>query len=52
MNENYKEVYYNEYCPRCKHFKNSMTDDPCNDCLTESVNLYTHRPVKFEEGDS
>lgn len=49
MNDGYKEVHFNEYCPKCKNFEKSMTDDPCNDCLGEPVNLYTHKPVKFEE---
>ena len=46
---NYKEVYFNQYCPKCKHEKLPETDDICNDCMTEPVNLNSHKPVKFEE---
>lgn len=51
MNDGYKEVYYNEYCHKCKNFKKDVIDDRCNECLSEPVNLHTHRPVKFEERD-
>lgn len=49
MNGDYKEVYYNEYCTKCKHIKEVMTDEPCNSCLSEPINLYTHKPVRFED---
>lgn len=49
MNDGYKEVYYFEYCNKCKNINKSMTDEPCNECLSEPVNLYTHKPVHFEE---
>lgn len=52
MNDGYKEVYFHEYCPKCMNYKEKMTDDPCNECLSEPVNLHTHKPVKFEEKDS
>lgn len=49
MYNEYKEVYFDKYCPKCKHFSKSMTDDPCNECLSEPTNLYSHKPVRFEE---
>lgn len=45
----YKEVYYDQYCEICKHEKTPEVDEPCNECLSEPVNLYSHKPVKFEE---
>lgn len=49
----YKEVYFNEYCPTCKHKKveNGLwyEDDPCNECLDNPTNLYSHKPVNYEE---
>jgi hypothetical protein len=45
----YKEVYFHEYCGSCKHKGLSDTETPCNECLTEAVNLNTHRPVKYEK---
>ena len=43
-----KEVYFNQYCPKCKHKDVPETEDPCNECLTEPVNEYSHKPVRFD----
>lgn len=45
----YKEVYFYEYCDKCKHKTVKDIDEPCNECLSEPTNLYSHKPVKFEE---
>lgn len=45
----YKEVYFNEYCPKCKHRKVKNHEEPCDECLSEPLNWNTHRPVKYEE---
>ena len=52
MNDGYKEVYYHEYCCKCLNFKKDEIIDLCNECLSEPINLYTHKPVKFEEKDT
>lgn len=44
-----KIVDYQTYCPNCVHAGVKETDDPCNECLTTPVNLYSHKPVKYEE---
>lgn len=44
----YKEVYFYKYCKDCKYDKLLNTDDPCNECLDEPINQYSHKPVKFE----
>ena len=49
MVSNYKEVYFDPYCSKCKHLKKPETEEPCNECLNNPVNEYAHRPVKFEE---
>lgn len=49
MEENYKEVYFNEYCKTCEHDNLSETEDPCDECLNNPVNLYSHKPVKWKE---
>lgn len=50
MNDHeYKEVYFNQYCKTCKHKDVKDTDDPCNECLDEPINLYSHKPVKYEK---
>ena len=45
----YKEVYFHEYCVKCKHRKAKNNEEPCNECLSEPLNWNTHRPVKYEE---
>lgn len=49
MDDSYKEVYFGEYCKTCMHCDKAETDDPCDDCLSEPVNVYSHKPVKYEE---
>lgn len=44
-----KEVYFGEYCRKCKYYENSPSDDPCDDCLNEPSNEYSHKPVYFKE---
>lgn len=31
--ENWKEVDFKTYCPKCKYEKTEETKDPCNECL-------------------
>lgn len=45
----YKEVYFKQYCPKCKHADKNEYDKPCDECLYEPINLHSHKPVKFEE---
>lgn len=49
MNET-KEVYYKDYCKKCKHVKLKEYEDPCNDCLDHPYNYNSHKPIHFEEG--
>ena len=49
MEEVFKEVYFDEYCKKCMYEKLKDDEDPCNECLTNPVNTYSHKPVKFEE---
>lgn len=44
-----KEVYFHEYCPKCKHWDLEEWEDPCNACLTNPVNDYSRKPLYFEE---
>lgn len=47
--EGSKEVYFHEYCKQCKHWEKKETESPCFECLDEPVNVYSHKPLKFEE---
>ena len=51
MNET-KEVYYKDYCKKCKYVKLKERDDPCNDCLNHPYNIDSHKPVYFKENDN
>jgi hypothetical protein len=42
------EVFFEEYCKTCKYKNYSETDSPCEECIAEPVNLYSHKPVKWE----
>lgn len=47
-----KEVYFDQYCSKCV-FKNTLEkDDPCDECLATPVNTYSHKPIKFVEGNT
>lgn len=51
MEEGYKEVYFDEYCKTCK-FKDLKEDKtPCDECLQEPANVYSHKPVKYVKKD-
>ena len=49
MFERTKIVDFEGYCKKCKHFEKKETEDPCWNCLCNSVNYDTHKPTKFEE---
>ena len=45
----FKEVYFHKYCRTCKYFRTEEDKDPCNECLNEPVNEYSHKPVNYVE---
>ena len=49
MEDTYKIVRFDEYCKKCRYEKLKDDEDPCNECLTNPVNAYSHKPVKFEQ---
>ena len=44
-----KFVFFNEYCPHCENKALPDDEEPCNECLTNPVNQYSHKPVNFKE---
>ena len=46
-----KEVRFDIYCQKCKHYSKSEKEDPCWDCLDQGWNEDSHRPLRFEEGE-
>lgn len=49
MDDNMKEVYFSEYCEKCKNHDTKETDEPCNECLDIPMRYNSHKPEKFEE---
>ena len=47
-----KEVYFGDYCPKCKHYDTPEDDDPCNECLNNPSNEDSHKPVRWQKGES
>lgn len=45
---NMKEVYFDIFCPLCKHFTTEETDLPCDECLAQGYNQASHTPIKYE----
>lgn len=43
-----KFVNFDEYCETCKYRDILEEVEPCFECLTEPVNEYSHKPVKWE----
>lgn len=46
-----KIVNFDQYCPKCKHFKVPPTEEPCNECLSNPVQEFSHKPMKFKPSD-
>lgn len=44
----YREVYFGTYCRCCKYFEKEGHEEPCNECLTNPTNEYSHRPINFK----
>ena len=48
MEYNLKEVYFDQYCEKCKHWEKKENEAPCDECLAVPANEHTHKPVKWE----
>jgi hypothetical protein len=44
-----KEVRFDIYCKTCKYKDLLETEDPCESCLLEPVNLHSEKPVSYKE---
>lgn len=49
MDEGIKEVYFYKYCKTCQYRDNKEDEEPCDECLNEPSNTYSHKPVYFKE---
>ena len=44
-----KIVEFDKWCHKCHYYDTEETEEPCNDCLTDTVNTNSHRPSHFKE---
>lgn len=44
-----KEVYFEQYCPKCQYEKLAEYESPCDECLEAPFNTYSHKPIEFKE---
>lgn len=53
MEGDYKEVYFDQYCIKCKYINDDENDpeSPCWDCLENPTNQDSHKPVNFKPAD-
>lgn len=49
MEDNLKIVDFAMYCPACKHVNKKENSHPCNECLSVSARINSHKPEKWEE---
>ena len=49
MEDQYKEVYFDQYCKKCLHKDEDETSDACDECLANPSNINSHKPVNFKE---
>ena len=43
------EVNFQEWCPKCEHFKLAEHEDPCHDCLNQPINDDSRKPIMFKD---
>ena len=51
MEEVYKIVEFDKYCKTCKFEKTKEKDEPCAECLNYPANVYSNKPVNYEEDE-
>lgn len=51
LDNQYKFVEFENYCKDCKYYdiKDTEGKEPCNECLSNPINLYSKKPVKYEK---
>lgn len=46
-----KIVEYHKYCETCEFRYCPQDEEPCNECLSNPVNTYSKKPVKYKEDE-
>ena len=47
-----REVRFDIWCQRCKHYQTPEEKEPCDECLEYPYNTQSSKPVKWEDKDS
>lgn len=47
----YKEVIFGDYCKKCQFKDKTEHEEPCDECISNAVNLWSHKPIKFKEAE-
>lgn len=47
-----KIVEYDLYCYKCKHYKLSDSEFPCDECLDNPSNEDSRKPIYFKEAEN
>lgn len=42
-----KIIYFEQYCSTCKSAECAQDEEPCNECLGQAVNEYSHKPINY-----
>lgn len=51
MEEDYREVYFGDYCKTCIHESKPESEMPCAECLDYPLNVYSHKPLNWKPKD-
>lgn len=46
-----KEVRFDIWCENCDYHLTDETDDPCNECLAKSYNVYSTKPLNYKSSN-
>lgn len=44
-----REVRFDIYCKKCLYRDKNDEDGPCDECLKNSANAYSHKPIYYKE---
>ena len=49
MRTDTKEIDFYKYCKTCKHKNNKESQDPCHECLNNSIGINSTKPIMYEK---
>lgn len=59
MNKDGTKIVDFSHCQTCRHKNDTdenpdgtVSDSPCDDCLSNPVNLYSKKPIHYKDGET